>query len=413
LQYSSLPPRVLPAIFTENYKVTGPCPISAVKTVAATTMATSIAALFFPQFAVTARLITVLASAIASGTWAHFGLSARRFFEEARINDKKRKNAEYSQTFIDGAREEATSRDIEKEIEELTNKDMAEFCEALGLDPNQNYSPEELQKAFNERIKEVHSDIGGSDAMTRELLEAREKYRHSTQHKSGPNKNGSASSRHFSTYTRQPTSPAKKNDALFKEPPRSNPHPNTGHLISLVLEQKKYSEALRLIKEGKVHVDGHDSGENTLLTEAVKRKDVEGVRFALQQAKCSVDLSCDCPLHNTAIHYWAEGAGSNGGQSRAAEKEIFELLIQHEARINLINSSGQTPLDMTRDNDSAKMLLDHGGKRHYSLPGLTGSLVKLRGTLFGYPPNQRTLLMQPPQNQVELPKTSSSRLPRK
>jgi curved DNA-binding protein CbpA len=399
LEYPSCPTRILPAITDSNrIKVVGAEPLSDLKIASATAIATTIISFLFPQVAIPTRVLAIVASTIASGAWAHFGLSIQHAFEENRINNKKAENAKFSRTYIDDARLNATSRDepsaqatLERPHQPL-NVD-AEFYEVLGLNPDKEITDKMIKDAFTSKIKLAHSDkCGGDDANTIKIVNARNEFNKALQRKRDLSQLGK---RHFSIYSK-PVSDFKQQQIqeLLREPPQSSPNPNASYLIKLVLDEKQYDKALSLIKKGQLHVDAHDPDENTLLTEAVKRKDVAGVKFALETAKCSADLSCDCPLHNTAMHYWAAGAGSNSSNEQAAERQIFNLLIQHKARINLINSAGQTPLDMAKNEDTRKILISHGAVRHSTQHGIAGLIIRSKGSLFGYRPDQRTRVIK-------------------
>lgn len=61
------------------------------------------------------------------------------------------------------------------------------------------------------------------------------------------------------------------------------------------------------------------------------------------------------------------------------------------ARINLINSSGKTPLDLVTESTAKKLLESKGAVSYYNQPGLNGFLVQCHG-FFGYGADKRTLL---------------------
>lgn len=175
--------------------------------------------------------------------------------------------------------------------------------------------------------------------------------------------------------------------AKIKHPPRSVFDPNAHKLIMEVIDNKNYPNALQLVKAGKVHPDGHDSGENTLLTECVKRGTVKDVEFAIDTLGASLDTSCDCPIHNTALHY----AASRG------DKKITEALLKRKATVNLINSRGQTALDMAIENknvEQQKLLAAHGGQQHVTLDTASGSWARMKGKFIGYKPDDRILLLR-------------------
>lgn len=390
LQYSKNPIRVLPAISEQTTQVIGSSPISSIKVSAATTIATTLLSFFFPQVAISTRIGLVIGSAGFSALFANFKPTMNHYSEQRHIKQQQETNEAFARSPIDDARLKATqdkSQQIPSTEPTLELGVEAKHYQVLGFEPNQELTDDEIRSAFRNKILSNHSDKGGNDEQTRAVIEARNILRSAClKH----NNTKSTGKRHFSTYrTRDSNNP----DWILKEPPRSFSHPNTGFLIKLVLEEKQYNKALALIEQGELHPDGFDAHENTLLTEAVKRKDVKAVEFALTQAKCSVDLSCDCPLHNTAMHYWAEGAGSQNGKNRQAEDKIFNLLIQHKARVNLINTKGNTPLDMTKDQIAVKMLEAAGGIRHTSQEGTAGYLASIRG-FFGFTSSQRTLLLQ-------------------
>jgi ankyrin repeat protein len=146
--------------------------------------------------------------------------------------------------------------------------------------------------------------------------------------------------------------------------------------------QKDYKKAIMLVEEDEVHPDAHDKGENTLLAEAAKRGDLAAICFAIDQLGASTDTSCDCPLHKTPLHY-------------AAEKRhvtVVRALLERGATPNLINSLGETPLDLATDKNVRDLLEAHGAISNKSLQAKTGFFERFFRKIFGYKSEERTLL---------------------
>lgn len=168
---------------------------------------------------------------------------------------------------------------------------------------------------------------------------------------------------------------------MVKEPPRSTYHPKARTLIDTVLA-KEYQRAMRLVEVDEVPVNAHDIGENTLLTTLAKEsgataKDLE---FAIDSLGASLDTSCDCPAHRTALHY----------ASKRGDWQKVEVLLNKGANPNLITSNGETALDMAKIHNHTKvaeLIESRGGVAH-----ATAGKVGLWNSIAGYRPEQRTIL---------------------
>lgn len=56
-----------------------------------------------------------------------------------------------------------------------------------------------------------------------------------------------------------------------------------------------------MVKQEKVHIDGHTGGENTPLTDAAHRGDVNGIEFIVVELGANIHASCGC--HIIKLHY--------------------------------------------------------------------------------------------------------------
>jgi hypothetical protein len=384
LQYPNLPPRILPAISKNDTKVYGLAPLSVPKLVAAGTATSLVIATLFPNVAISFRLAFIALSAASSAFWASYGRATQFYFQKHKLEREERDNETVSETIADKNRFEETARDFLQSNQLFDLSD--DFYQIMGLDPCQPVTEEIVRQAFNQKIKEVHPDHHGKTDETRQLLEARQAFLSGLRSKEQKNDLGR---RHFSTMV------ARK--VKFKEPPRSVFDPNADLLINAVLKEKNYKKAELLVKTSVVHPDGHNAGENTLLTEAAKRNDISAMEFALTRLKCSANTSCDCPHFNSAIHYVA----------RYGSRPAIELLLKHGAEINLINSLGETPLDIAHSygNEAAKqVLLEYGAIQHRN----KSLSVKFYSYFFGYGPKDRTLLIDK-EKVIQLPTFSGKK----
>ncbi len=378
LQYPNHPARILPALSIEDKNIYGPKQYSVTKSVIASAVATSLFAILFPQFAIATRVAWVAGTSVLSALWAKYqGGSTQYTIQQHRIDKEIKNNETVSETIADKNRFHTTSRNfLPKPAEKLLLD--AEFYKTLDLDPNQTVTKEIVTEAFAKRIKAAHPDVkGGSTAEARKIITAKKKFNQafSEQPRRG-----------FATYVPQ--------RQAVKVPPRSVRDPNAHQLITMVIDQKDYKNALVMVEQGKVLPDGHDAGENTLITEIAKRGSVKDLQFAIDKLGCSVDTSCDCPVHNTALHYGAM-RGDNG---------IVEELIKRKATTNLINSKGQTALDVASNPATQQLLISHGGVRHTTLEGAAGFFARTKGSTIGYSGNERTLISEQEKPRLMLPK---------
>lgn len=368
LQYPNQAPRILPAISEKDTTIHGAEPLSVSKVTAASMATTSLLALLFPSVALPVRIGAVVTSTFVSALWARYNLSTVYLFHQRKLRSELDANETVAETIADKMRFDATSRNfIDMEKPFVLDVDPA-FYKVMGLNPDKPFTAEDVQAAFSKKIKQAHPDKGGDAETTRKILEARNTFFNALAKKPDPNK------KHFSTFVR----------TKVKEPPRSIPDPNTSTLIRAVLDEKNYEKAKNLVMNGNVHPDGHDPGENTLLTEATKRGDAKAVAFILNELKASPDTSCDCPHHNTALHYAA----------KSGQENIITILLQHGANPNLINSIGETPRDIAhkRSHKNAENLLAaKGGLLHSE--GVDKLWVKFRSQFFRYSAKERTLLL--------------------
>ncbi len=361
LQFPGTPPRVMSA-FGDKVKIAGAGSLSISKCMSAGMAAASILSLIIPG-ALPIRLGTIVVGAAVSGLWASYGPTVRQAWQKKRLAAERENNESVAESNADKSRREATEK-FQPQTAEIEGLDPA-LLELVGLDPAEPVTEEKLQAAFHQRVKQIHPDRQpGSSKQTQAVIHARDRLLADLRR----------GKRHYSHATQ------------VKEPPRSTAHPRAGELITAVLDEKNYSKALALIKQ-EVPVDGHDEGENTLLTEAAKQGDIKAIRFAIEN-KASPDTSCDCPFHRTALHY----AVANG------HVEAVKVLLELGANPNLINSHGQTPLDLAKTDELKHLLQSYGGVANHA-----SIWRKLRGFLIGYSSNDRTILLTDSKKEKAIP----------
>lgn len=137
---------------------------------------------------------------------------------------------------------------------------------------------------------------------------------------------------------------------------------NVKYLMPL-LEKGNFLEVKRLVKEKKIDINSHDWYENTPLTDAGKRGDIKAIEFLVNEMGANVHASCDCPYHQTTLHYIVK----NG------HYEATKVILDLGADPNALDSRGYTALDLikdiTKNNNIKKLLIERGG--------LYGSYVKV------------------------------------
>jgi len=304
------------------------------------------------------RLAIVASSGSLGALYAAFCDRIADSFEQRRLNNQKEENEKITETKNDRLRREATTKIWKEQI--LHGVD-SEYYQLLGLDPSKPLTQEELKRAFYERIREAHPDITGKDGDAVEIIKARDVL--SEKFKSNPFKDGQR--RGYCT-------------RIVKVPGASLYDPSARKLIDAVLIEKNYKKAQYLVDEEGVHPDAHDKGENTLLSESAKQGNVEAIRFAIDILGASPDASCDCPHHNTALHYGA----------KKGNHAVVRVLLEKGALPNIINSLGETPLDVaisTGNQETIKLLKDSGGIEN-------APLMSISRKIFGYGSNERTML---------------------
>jgi len=125
--------------------------------------------------------------------------------------------------------------------------------------------------------------------------------------------------------------------------------PRANELITAV-RSHDYRTAVTLVKDENVNVNGHDSGENTPLTDAAKRGDASAAEFLITVLHANPNASCDCPDHYTALHY----ASKNG------HTDCVRVLLELGANSSVKSSSGYMPLDIAKTDEIRVMLQSHG-----------------------------------------------------
>lgn len=379
LKYPRMPARFMPALSQNKVKVVGPAPLSEIKVTLAGAATTALASLFFPA-TIPARIAFIGASAIISNLWARYRLPLSESFSKYQIRSEIKENESIGETPKDRLRREATEafappspppeEHEEAEDGEIVVVESFHFV-SLGLDPQKPVTKEEINKAFHEKIKLHHTDVGGSSDEARRIIAARSALLNALS-KQRPN--GFSGKRNYST-----VASAQK----VKKPPQSIYDPSARKLIDAVLVEKNYDKARRLVYDEEIHPDSHDKGENTLLTEAAKRGDLKAIEFAIDELGANCDSSCDCPKHMTMLHYLAKKGNVQG----------IKLVLDKGATVNLINSDGETPLDTALLNghkEAAEYLRGRGFVQHATKPGALGLFKKLTG----YSSDERTILLE-------------------
>ncbi|AYV81666.1 MAG: hypothetical protein Harvfovirus50_9 [Harvfovirus sp.] len=118
----------------------------------------------------------------------------------------------------------------------------------------------------------------------------------------------------------------------------SNYHPKANELINAI-RARKYDLARKLVIVDLVPVDSHTLGENTALTDAASRGDVEGIRYLVKDLKANLHASCDCPDHQTALHY----------ATSKNRTEAVKVLLLLGSRDDTLTNSGKKPSELTKN----------------------------------------------------------------
>lgn len=383
LQYPNSPPRVMSAL-THTVNITGAAPISSLKSAAAAAAVTAAASFLFPHYTIAARLVAIAVSGAASAFYAKGHLGIRNAMHTRRLQKEREENESVAETWNDLQRLKATSSEVNHtEVFDLGLS--KEIYETLGLTPGQTITPIVVTEQFNKKILNVHPDRpGGSKEKAQQVISARDEMISALKKKT----QGGFGKRYFSTMgvRRAADMPSAPVSYLRKEPPRSTYHHLAHQLIHTVLEEKNYPKAVMLVRKLDIPLDAHDHSENTLLTAAVEKGDINAVRFALDNG-ASIDTSCHCPQFNTAMHYAVE----------MGRHAIAEELIKRKANLNLINAAGNSPLDIAMKKNDKKMvvLLESNGATSFStVPGALGTYRSLRGSIVGYGASDRTLIVR-------------------
>jgi hypothetical protein len=74
-----------------------------------------------------------------------------------------------------------------------------------------------------------------------------------------------------------------------------------------LLDQGKLYELKAYLVNNHVSVDAHPNNEDTLLARAAQHGNREACRFLIDECGASLNATCDCPLHRTALHYAVRG----------------------------------------------------------------------------------------------------------
>jgi Ankyrin repeats (3 copies)/DnaJ domain len=379
-QLKDTSPRVLPAI-DQTQKVSGKGALSVAKCAAVGTIITAGLAFVAPEVSIAVRLGLFFLGPTISGVWAKYRSTITHNWDQASLRKKRRTNDQVAESINDRRRRETTEKfSVNEQIAfggELANVPL-EYYKILGLNANDLITLEIVRKAYFKKVKKYHPDVykKKNDKIHR-VFEAHKAFNHVFS----KHTNGTRS--YYSTLTRP----------LVKEPPRSVQDNRAGRLIHVMLKEKNYPKALSLVVDEEISPDSHDANENTLLTQAAKDGDLEAVRFAVNTLQASLDTSCDCPEHRTALHYASE----------CGHEEIVEFLLESGANPNLINSRGQTALDIasTHNRERIASLIEHkGGVKHLGEVGTSGVWRSFR-SFFGYSSSERTKLQLPGRQQTE------------
>jgi ankyrin repeat protein len=139
-----------------------------------------------------------------------------------------------------------------------------------------------------------------------------------------------------------------------------------GELITAIRE-KNYERANQLVLREGVNVDGHTALENTALTDCAMRNDVEGINHLVTKLKANLHASCDCPDHNTAMHY----AAMHGNV------EALNELQRLGANPYVQNKRSKSAIQAAKNNET-KMAIETNLKKHrvLRLPNTTLTLPK-------------------------------------
>ena len=123
--------------------------------------------------------------------------------------------------------------------------------------------------------------------------------------------------------------------------------PRTDELITAVKEGN-YTKAEIMVLKEKVDVNGHNTGENTALTNAAKRGDCSAIEFLITKLKANPHASCDCPHHKTALHYASE----------YSHLEAVKLLLKLGANPHITDSRNIKAIDLAKNDDIKKILAE-------------------------------------------------------
>ena len=179
-------------------------------------------------------------------------------------------------------------------------------------------------------------------------------------------------------------------------------------IICKVLDEKDYAGALELVNKELVHPDAYDKDENTLLTEAAKRGELAALKFAVNELGASLDTSCDCPDHLTALHYAA----------KEGHTDIVKFLVESGAALNLINLRGKTALDFAKENrhtEIAELLVARGAVQNdiKALSESASFAKRIRWNVLGFfTSSERTILLNnsPEDKNLSKPKVDQNQL---
>ena len=108
---------------------------------------------------------------------------------------------------------------------------------------------------------------------------------------------------------------------------------------------------VRKLKESGVSLDAHTFNENTPLTDAAKRGDLNGVSMLIKMG-ANPYASCDCRSHNTAFHY----------ASKYGNLNIVEYFLANNINPNVLNSDSKTALDVASDKKCIEIIKKNGGR---------------------------------------------------
>ena len=141
--------------------------------------------------------------------------------------------------------------------------------------------------------------------------------------------------------------------------------PRANELI-VAVQEGNYRKAEIMVMHENVNIDGHDSGENTVLTDAAKRGDHKAIEFLIKKLNANPHASCDCPYHKTALHY----ASENG------HNDAVKLLLDLGANPNIRDSRHYKAIDVSRSKEITKILELHESKYSNKYLGLKKDSVE-------------------------------------